>query len=520
MKSPDFYPHEVEVVEHRETHISDVFLAGDMVYKLKKSVDTGFLDFTTLEQRRRFCRREVELNRRLASGIYLGVDKITREGNTYALAGSGEVVDYVVKMKRLDDKDNLQSMLQEYRVNEEFLVRLTDVLVHFYRDSALAEENEPDGTVDQILANCRENFTQMQSSGQLSSNGDKIEVIRAATESFGKRHRELLVRRVEEGRIRDCHGDLKTEHVYDADGVQIIDCIEFNDRFRYQDPAADLAFLAMDMDYLGHPTKALTVLSRYVEESGDQELMRLIDFYKCYRAMVQAKVLGLQSETLEENAAQRQKILQKLEAYIDLAYYYAVKMMQPVLWVVCGLTATGKSTVAARMATLFSITWVRSDHIRRVTFQNEGDDSLHAFGAGKYSATATSLIYAKMLLEAQEELEKGNSVILDATFRKKQNRDDVLRLARDCHASVIFVECHCAETEIKKRLKEREGGHGLSDARLEHWEKIKASADPLTELPLDAHIRLQTDQPVDSCMETILAGMYELLGAQMRNVLP
>jgi aminoglycoside phosphotransferase family enzyme/predicted kinase len=519
MKSSDFYPHEVVSVEHRETHISDVFLAGDLVYKLKKAVDTGFLDFTTLEQRRLFCRREVELNRRLASGVYLGVEEITREGDVYTLAGSGNVVDYVVKMKRLDDDDNLQSMLQEHRVDEEFLLRLTDVLVNFYKESASAVERESGGGVDQILANCRENFTQLQSSGQLLNNGDKIEVIRAATESFGKLHQELLERRVEEGRIRDCHGDLKTEHVYDADGVQIIDCIEFNDRFRYQDPAADLAFLAMDMDYLGHPSKALKVLSRYVRKSDDQELMRLIDFYKCYRAMVQAKVLDLQLETLENSGDQRQETLQKLGAYIDLAYYYAVKMMQPVLWVVCGLTATGKSTVAARMAELFSITRVRSDYIRKITFHNEDDDDLHGFGKGMYSATATSLVYTKMLLEAQEELESGNSVILDATFRKKQNREEVLKLADDCHASVIFVECRCAEAEIKKRLKEREGGQGLSDARLEHWEKIKSSTDPFTELPVDTHIGLQTDRPVERCMETILAGMYELLAEQVRKIL-
>lgn len=520
MKSPDFYPHEIVSVEHRETHISDVFLAGDLVYKLKKAVDIGFLDFTTLEQRRRFCRREVELNRRLASGIYLGVEEITQEGDVYALAGSGDVVDYVVKMKRLDDHDNLQSMLQENSVDAEFLVRLTDVLVHFYEESASVVDRESSGGVDQILANCEENFTQLLSSGQLLNNGDKIEVIRAATESFGKRHRKLLDRRVEEGRIRDCHGDLKTEHVYDAEGVQIIDCIEFNDRFRYQDPAADLAFLAMDMEYLGHFSKALSVLSRYVRKSGDKELMRLIDFYKCYRAMVQTKVLGLQLETQENSAAQQYEILQKVEAYITLAYHYAVKMMQPVLWVVCGLTATGKSTVAARMAELFSITWVRSDHIRKITFDNKGDDAPNGFGKGMYSTTATSLVYAKMLLEAQEELESGNSVILDATFRKKQDRDNVLKLAGDCRASVIFVECRCAEAEIKKRLKEREDGHGLSDARLVHWENIKSSTDPFTELPVDTHIVLQTDQPVDRCMETILAGMYELLAEQVRKVLP
>jgi aminoglycoside phosphotransferase family enzyme/predicted kinase len=435
------------------------------------------------------------------------------------LAGSGDIVDYVVKMKRLDDDDSLQSMLQEYRTEEEFLDRLTDVLVKFYCDRALTAERESAGDVKQILKNCRENFSQLQSSGQALIDADKIKVIRAATEGFCRRHEELLDRRVKEGRICDCHGDLKTEHVYDADGVQIIDCIEFNDLFRYQDPAADLAFLAMDMDYLGQPSKGLYVLSQYVRKSGDQELMRLVDFYKCYRAMVQAKVQVLQFETLEDIAAQKQEALKELEAFINLAYHYAVKMMQPVLWVVCGLTATGKSTVAEKMAELFSITWVRSDHIRKTAFQNNSDNETHDFGKGMYSATATSLVYGKMLLKAQEEMERGNSVILDATFRQEQDRDDALELARDCHASVIFVECCCAEVEIRKRLKQREGGKGLSDARLKHWEKIKSTTDPFTELPVETHIRLQTDQPLERCMETILARMYELLGVQVKKVL-
>lgn len=517
MKSPDFYPHEVDTVEHRQTHISDVFLAGDLVYKLKKPVDTGFLDFTTLEKRRWFCRRELELNRRLSSGIYLDVEKITRDGENFTLAGSGEVVDYAVKMKRLDERDNLNSMLKQKQVERAFLTNVTDVLVEFYAQSELSAENASVGDLAQIRENCQGNFTQLQSSAPSLIEADKFEVIRKATESFLKRHRQLFERRVMEGRICDGHGDLKTEHVYNADGVQIIDCIEFNDRFRYQDPAADLAFLATDMDYLGHPSKALLVLRGYVRKSGDQELMRLIDFYKCYRAMVQAKVLSLQLETLENSESKRQESVQRLASYIDLAYEYSVKMMQPILWVVCGLTATGKSTIAKKMAELFSITWIRSDHIRKSTFQNQSDGASHSFAEGMYSPEATSLVYSKMLLQAQEELEAGKSVILDATYRQKDDRAEALKLAEDCRASVIFVECSCTEEEIKSRLKARENGEGLSDARLKHWEMIKVSTDPFTELPDEKHIRLHTELSGERCMDVILAGMHELLARQVKS---
>ena len=198
MKSPEFYPNAVDVVEHKQTHISDVFLVGNLVYKLKKQVDTGFLNFTTQEKRRRFCRREIELNRRLSTGIYLGVEEITRDRDKYMLAGSGDVVDYVVKMKRLDDGDNLQSMLRQNRAQEEFLARLTDVLVNFYRNSKSSKDIESGGDVQQILVNCRENFTQLQSSAAtfFGTAKPKLEVIKAATESFVKHHQELFHRRV------------------------------------------------------------------------------------------------------------------------------------------------------------------------------------------------------------------------------------------------------------------------------------------------------------------------------------
>ncbi len=514
MLSPEFYEGRVDNVEHKQTHISDVYLAGDLVYKVKKPVDTGFLDFTTLEKRLVFCRREVELNRRLSDNIYLGVDEIHRQDGLYRLGGSGEIVDYAVVMKRLDDEDNLESMLKRRVDIDAFLSEVTDVLVNFYRHSPRGEKIDECGRPEAILTNCRDNFKQIRAEGAELVDAEKLQLIETATEGFGRRHRGLFAKRVAQGRICDGHGDLKTEHIYNHEGVQILDCIEFNDRFRYQDPAADLAFVAMDMDFLGRSSQALHFLSEYVHRQEDHELMRLIDFYKCYRAMVQVKV-GCLKYAAERKESQRRRRLLLIGRYLDLAYGYGVKMMRPVLWVICGLTATGKSTIAEKLSKLLSLPNLSSDTIRASLFEERKQKE--DFGQGIYSATATSLVYAKMLVLASEELEAGRSVILDATYRQSSRRGDVLELARNRHVSVIFVECRCDEEEIERRLRKREEDPGLSDARIEHWQKIKETADDFDDIPEEMHIPLQTQGPLDQCLEEVLVDTDRLLALQVKK---
>lgn len=514
MLSPAFYEQEVDTVEHKQTHISDVYLVGELVYKVKKSVDTGFLDFTTLEKRLLFCRREVELNRRLSRNIYLGLVDIRRQESGFRLGGSGEIVEYAVLMKRLDYGDTLESKLKHGVDVTAFLSKVTDVLVDFYRHSATGEKIDKCGTREAILANCRGNFKQIGDEFGELIDTEKLQLIASATEAFARRHQRLFERRVEQGRICDTHGDLKTEHIYKHQGVQILDCIEFNDHFRYQDPAADLAFLAMDMDFLGHSSQAVHFLSEYVHRQEDHELMRLIDFYKCYRAMVQVKVRLLQYTT-EAAKERRQESLENIERYLDLAYGYGVKMVRPVLWVICGLTATGKSTIAEKLSRLLSLPRLSSDGIRAALF--EENKHREDFGQGVYSATATSLVYAKMLVLAAEELEAGRSVLLDATYRQSSRRSDVLELARNRQVSVIFVECRCDEEEVERRLRQREEEPGLSDARIEHWQKIKETADDLDDISAEMHIPLQTHRPLGQCLEEILMNMDRLLALQVEK---
>jgi aminoglycoside phosphotransferase family enzyme/predicted kinase len=519
MTSADFYPHKPTDIIHKQTHISDVFLAGDLVYKVKKPVNLGFLDFSTLEKRHEFCCEEVRLNQRLTTDIYLGVEKITRDKNGYGLNRSGQtVVDYAVKMRRLPDENTLKSLLLSNRVTESFIDRLIHTLSDFYTASALTKkEMEQFGSFDAIWQNCRDNFNQLPDFSDTGAPQKKLQLIKAATRMFMDHHKELFDRRIENNHICDTHGDLKTEHVYQYQGVQILDCIEFNPAFRYQDTASDLAFLAMDMDFLGYRPAALYLLSRYVEITSDADLMQVIDFYKCFRAMVQVKVYHLQIKTIpSHDDANKAKHIHKMEQYLDLAYQYALKTAFPVIWVTCGMIAAGKSTVAEKLAALFSIPWIRSDEIRKTLFEKLPDKSgKTGFEKGMYSPDATSLVYGKMLVTAQAALEKGRSVILDATCSRQKERQDILQLARDTSANIIFVECRCPDREIKARLKNREHQSTVSDARLDHFAAIKKRMVPFDHLSADVHMPVRTDQPLDSIIETILTGEHELLARQV-----
>jgi aminoglycoside phosphotransferase family enzyme/predicted kinase len=523
MASTDFYPHKPTGIIHKQTHISDVFLADDLVYKVKKPVNLGFLDFSTLEKRYEFCCEEVCLNQRLTSDIYLDVETITRDNGVYGLNTSGETVDYTVKMRRLPDENTLKHLLVSNRVSESFINRLIHTLADFYKASALKKKEMVQfGSFDAIGQMCRDNFNCLPDFPDSSTNKKKVQLIKAATRIFLDRHKDIFDRRIENNHICDTHGDLKTEHVYNYHGVQILDCIEFNPAFRYQDTASDLAFLAMDMEFMGYRPAALFLLSRYVKITNDTDLMQVIDFYKCFRAMVQVKVYHLQIGTMpSQDDAKKAEHIREMEAYLDLAYQYALKTAFPVIWVTCGMIATGKSTVAEKLASLFSIPCIRSDEIRKSLFADLPEKSANTeFEKGMYTPEATSLVYGKMLVKAQAVLEKGKSVILDATCSRQKERQDILQLATDTGANIIFVECRCPDKKIKARLKNREHQSTISDARLEHFAAIKKRMDPFDHLPEEVHMPVRTDQPLDKIMEILLTGEHELLARQTTQKTP
>ncbi len=269
MADPAFYPHPVSKLERRDTHISAVFLTGDFVYKLKKPVDFGFLDYTGLDTRRRMCELEVELNQRLSHGVYLGVVPIGRDEGGFHFGDGGEVVEYAVEMKQLPDEFSLSNLIVSGKAKPDAMLRLGRLLADFYATIEHNEQIDRYGSPEAIEVNTEENFRQLWPYVGNLLRKDRFDFIMEAGRGFFRDRGGLFQRRITEGRICDGHGDLRAEHIYFLDEPQIIDCIEFNRRFRYGDRAVDLAFLHMDLERLGRADLSLAMLNGYMESSGD-----------------------------------------------------------------------------------------------------------------------------------------------------------------------------------------------------------------------------------------------------------
>ncbi|MEE8346228.1 MAG: phosphotransferase, partial [Dehalococcoidia bacterium] len=302
---PAAYPHPVDSVKLIQTHISYVLLAGEHVYKIKKPVDFGFLDFSTLGKRRYYCRQEVILNARLCPGTYLGVSQI-RESDSRSASGRsritvdgvGKVIEYAVHMRRLPDERMMDRLLESGDLTGQMVRALAERLAEFHARSETSPRIAEYG--DWAIRHAwEENLCQWAEYIGDTISEEQDRVIRAYGEAFFAREDELLRQRVSNLRIRDCHGDLRSDAVCFTDGICIYDCIEFNRRMRYTDVAGDVGFLAMDLDYRGHEGVAIDFVNAYVEASGDADLHRVIDFYKCYRACVRGKVEGFRSRMPE-----------------------------------------------------------------------------------------------------------------------------------------------------------------------------------------------------------------------------
>lgn len=322
LSNPKAYPHSPKSVEVVQTQISFVFLAGDYVYKVKKPVDFGFLDFTTLEKRRFYCSQEVVLNKRLCPDIYLGVAPITQDRKEFRVEGTGTAVEYAVKMRPLPYQRMMDWLLQNNRVTYQMLERVAQKLVEFHRKSGISEQLADIGSIETVAKNAEENFEQVQSYVNQTISQKQYDRIRDYTSSFMKKNEKLFAKRVKAGRIRDCHGDLHAAHICFINGICIFDCIEFNDRFRYIDVASEIAFLCMDLDFHGHPKLSNQFAGAYVEASGDKELLKLLDFYKCYRAYVRGKVESFQLDDPHIPEDQKEKKLAVAKRYFELADSY------------------------------------------------------------------------------------------------------------------------------------------------------------------------------------------------------
>jgi aminoglycoside phosphotransferase family enzyme/predicted kinase len=510
LRDPSLYPHPVTGIEVEETHISKVFLTGPFVYKVKKPVDFGFVDFSTPEKRRHWCGEELLLNQRLSHGVYLEVVSITKEPLGFALNGTGEPIEYAVKMRQLPRERSMAELCRQGQLTVGMVEELARVLAHFYEEARSGPEVDAMGSQGAVEAVTEENFTQTEPFVSDLLPRERFLFIRDAVREFLRRHGELFQRRVDTGRVRDGHGDLRLDHVYFVNGIQIIDCIEFNERFRCGDVAADLAFLAMDLDLLGWEDLGWNLIRAYAYGARDPEVWVLLDFYKCYRAYVRCKVECLRLSEGGMTDAHRAVTEERARRAFNLAHHYAGTFSRPTLWVICGLSGSGKSTIADRLANCLRLPVHRSDALRKRLFRASSVEgsTVTAFGEGIYTREATEKTYDALLSEAMEDLASGGSAIVDATFAKRRYRERARNLARDKGAAVVFVECVSHDAVIRRRLTRREGRKDLSDARDHHFASQRLAFEPVTEMGHDEYVRVRTDQPLVHSMEQLFSLAY------------
>jgi aminoglycoside phosphotransferase family enzyme len=319
---PEPYPHKPSEIKLVQTQMSFIFLTGEYVYKVKKPVDLGYLDYTTLEKRRFFCHQELELNRRLCPGAYLNVVAIARDEEGIHIEGKGQAIEYAVKMRQLPQHRMMDALLVQNQVTSEMVTKLAEKLADFHEKAETNSRIAAFGKLDVIRQNIDENFSQTEKYIDISIRRSQYERIKEYTNDFVHNNSALFSKRVSENRIRDCHGDLHAAHICFTKDICIYDCIEFNDRFRYSDVASEIAFLAMDLDRYQHRDLSQYLVNSYVELSRDRELLNLLNFYKCYRAYVRAKVESFKLDDPYISKEEKAEALAVAKIYFDLAEGY------------------------------------------------------------------------------------------------------------------------------------------------------------------------------------------------------
>jgi uncharacterized protein len=515
LESPASYPHKPTEVRAIQTHISWVFIASPFVFKVKKPVNLGFLDFSTLEKRHYFCQREIELNRRLCPEIYLDAVPVYETDSVFSFKPPGKIVDYAVKMKELPHGWFLNELLEKNLVGEKEINRVISALHRFYQAETPMPEIEQWGTPEKLKISTDENFAQVEPFIGKTISPSAFEAIHHYTNQFYELNENLFHERIQQQRVLDCHGDLRLDHVHlTAEVTTIFDCIEFNDRFRFIDIANDLAFLAMDFDFKGRSDMGNLFLRNAARELGDAGMLKVANFYKCYRAFVRGKVENIQATEKETtNSGEHQK---QAARYFRLALGYAVAGSEPLILVVMGRVGTGKSTIAKRLASELDWPVFSSDEIRKTLAgipltQRTPQELRNKI----YSQQVTRQTYKKLIKDglaaiacSRDRRSRSQAtncgVILDATFSARALRKFLLDECKKANLPIQFIELEIDPDEIKNRLKLREEKTAeTSDARLEDFEKLTAAYQPPSELAPDL-IRISTTTSVSDAAQTIL----------------
>lgn len=495
---PTSYPEATRAVSFKETHISRIYLTDTHAYKVKKPLALGFLDFSTLEKRHHFCREEVRLNRRYTRGIYLGVIPLCQRNGQVAFGGRGQIIDYAVRMQRLPEERMLNRLIAAGASElPGAMPHLATALIAVAEQSPVCR-NEERANLEVVKENCAENFHQTLPAVGTVLTSEAHQLAWRAAASDLENLADLMMAREAGGFVRDGHGDLHTANICLTDPICIYDCIEFNRRFRVADVAADLAFLLMDLEFLGRRDLAAILDRHYQSLSKDPDCRRLLPFYKSYRAWVRGKVDAILANDMEASRVTRRRAAEMARSYFNLALGY---QLQPTLFLTAGLMGVGKTTLARALAGATGACHLRSDVVRKQLAGLPATKPCHAaYATGLYSRQMTTRTYAALLEATESQLAAGSSVIVDASFAAADDRRRFLTLADRMRRSAWLVHLTCPESLILKRLNRREDD--ASDGRAALFDRQKDDFSPLT--AIEHMVTVDTSRPVDYNVQLIL----------------
>lgn len=487
LQRPNAWPHPVAAIEVIETHISTVLLGGDYAYKLKKPLDLGFLDFTSLERRHHFCCEEVRLNRRLAPGLYLDVVPVTEDAEGLRIDGSAHVVDWAVKMRRFPQSALLGNRLGQGAPELGLIERLGGLLARFHADAAVCADADY-ATPERIARRALENFDVLTGSAMMQEQDVRLEHLHRWTLESVQRLTPVFERRRSQGHVRECHGDLHLDNIILWDGeLAAFDCIEFDPDLRWIDTANDLAFTIMDLHFRAQPVAAHHLLNAYLEDSGDYEALAVIPFYGVYRALVRAMVDTLLAEENPATAVE-QAARARVARYLGLAEQLMRSAPRQLL-ITFGAAGSGKSTAAQALVERFGCIRLRSDVERkRLLGLGKLERTGSAPGAGAYTSEMSRRTYTRLRGLAESVLEAGFVPVVDATFLDRVQRRRFAELAQQCNAGFAILAMDTTPAQLRARLVRRQESarHEASEADLAVLERQLQQCEPL-----DAHERKQ-----------------------------
>lgn len=481
LKNPEFYPHPVGDIQVIETHISWLILTGEYAYKIKKPVDFGFLDFTSLSKRQHFCEEELRLNQRLAPDIYESVISIGGSEDTPTYNAEDEIIEYAVKMQQFNPEQRLDLLLACKRFEAGWIDTLAEQVAEFHSKIPIVAQDSPWGESETLWEVVSDNFRHITEAISELDDWHKVQHLSQFTAQQFRKLLPLIRSRKLNGHIRECHGDLHLANItLFHDELRLFDCIEFNLQFRWIDTMSDLAFLLMDLEANGEFRWANRCLNRYLEISGDYEAAPLLNFYKAYRSMVRAKVAVLGD----------MHDLDTLRRYLKLTDYYARKRV-PVLYLMHGISGSGKSHLSQQLVDQTDTIRIRSDVERKRLFR---ELSLKGEKLDLYGPQMNTHTFHRLHDLTSDLLRNGYSVVVDATFIRQRTRSSYIELAKQLKIPIRIVACDCEQKLIEARLKKREQeGQDISDADIAVMQDQLKHIQPLTEAEQALTVRVDTD---------------------------